>query len=199
MRLPPLTPRAANAPGSDARVGDVKYAEGLHWHQLLFHRPSKKVLFHEPYGGPIAARGSIARAFNQSDGPVAGWTLESLRVALQSCTFECGVWEDWVSEVAVDWLQAGCTVSLSDYMASRNEITPLNQLTGAAKRAAQAKNNAFIAQRRRNARELLRRAYLEEGFVPSWGLSSVQIAAFSPSGSVTNPIFITASSDEEED
>ena len=84
-------------------------------------------------------------------------------------------------------------------VAARDEISPLNQLTGAAKKAAQAKNNAFIAQRRRNARELLRRAYLEEGFVPSWGLSSVQIAAFSPSGSVTNPIFITASSDEEED
>ena len=104
------------------------------------------------------------------------------------------------AERSVDWLQAGCTVSLSDYMSSRDEISPLNQLTGAAKKAAQAKNNAFIAQRRRNARELLRRAYLEEGFVPSWGLSGVQIADFSPSGSVANPVcFIDSSSDEEED
>ena len=70
---------------------------------------------------------------------------------------------------------------------------------GTAIRAAKAKNNAFIAQRRCNLRELLRRAYLEEGFVPSWGLSGVQVAAFSPSGSVANPIVAYSDSDGDFD
>ena len=107
----------------------------------------------------------------------------------RACT---GVWENWVSEVAADYVQLPDyeNVDFEDYLkgcvpAARvpheqsppnpahaqptlcrrlPEITALNGMGKRTKpyRDATAKNNAFIAQRRCNARDLLRSAHARE-------------------------------------
>ena len=159
----------------------VKYCESRHWLQLLAIAPIKRVIYHNPYGGELG-KTRIVRCFNISKGPLNGWSFESASVSLQSCTWECGAWEDWVSEVAADYVQgADYSLTFASYMQSRPEITPLNGLKSTALDRAKAKNNAFIGQRRCNARSLLQSAD-EQGLLP-WGGAGVQIAAFSPSPS----------------
>ena len=142
----------------------VKYCESRHWLQLLAIAPIKRVIYHNPYGGELG-KTRIVRCFNISKWPLHGWSFESASVSLQSCTWECGVWdngrttcrEDWVSEVAADYVQgADYSLTFASYMQSRPEITPLDGLKGTALDRAKAKNNAFIGQRRCNARAYYR-------------------------------------------
>eukprot|EP00966_Prymnesium_polylepis_P290785 6715989-Prymnesium_polylepis.1 len=67
---------------------------------------------------------------------------------LQSCGYECGVWEDFVSEVAVDYATNGGGRGFEAYLRGRAEITPLHGLRGKKREEAKAKNNSFIAKRR---------------------------------------------------
>ena len=108
------------------------------------------------------------------------------------------MWEDYVSEVAVDYERllrdnaAAAPAGFDDYLRGRPEITPLDGLRSksAAKEAAKAKNNAFIAQRRVDARALLRSA-LEQGYLP-WGADyHVQYGDFSPAGAAGDPIVLS--------
>jgi hypothetical protein len=108
------------------------------------------------------------------------------------------MWEDYVSEAAVDYERllrdnaAAAPAGFDDYLRGRPEITPLDGLrsTSAAKDAAKAKNNAFLAQRRVDARALLRSA-LEQGYLP-WGADyHVQYGDFSPAGAAGDPIVLS--------
>lgn len=173
----------------------VKYAEGLHWHQLLAFSDRKLLMYHEPYGGSLASRAPIARAFATSKGPPAGWELVSLRVTLQSCTWECGIWEDFVSEVAADFVASDSALSFEAYLRARAEITPLDGLKGAPKETAKVKNNTFIAQRRVTARKLLRDAF-ERQLLPHEGDAGSALALFNEGGSVRKPIVLEDDDDE---
>ena len=125
------------------------------------------------------------------------------QLRLQSCTWECGVWEDWVASVAVDYdglLRDGGAQPppFDEYLRTRPEITPLDKLKGVALDSAKAKNNAFIAQRRIDARALLRSA-LARGVLP-WGADcQVQYADFSPTGTAGNPIDLLSSDDDSDE
>ena len=115
------------------RLRMFKYCESRHWLQLLAIAPIKRVVYHNPYGGELG-KTRIVRSFNISKGPSHGWSFESASVYLQSCTWECGVWEDWVSEVAADYVQgADFSLPFASYMRSRPEITPLDGLKGTAR------------------------------------------------------------------
>ena len=135
-----------------------KYAERLHWHQLLFFADEKMVFYHEPYGTKLGDRADIVKAFKDSLGPSNGWEFKSVLVMLQSCGYECGVWEDFVSEVAVDYATNGGGRGFEAYLRGRAEITPLHGLRGKKREEAKAKNNSFIAKRRCTARTLLQEA-----------------------------------------
>jgi len=85
-----------------------------------------------------------------------------------------------------------------EYLRTRPEITPLDKLKGVALDSAKAKNNAFIAQRRIDARALLRSA-LARGVLP-WGADcQVQYADFSPTGTAGNPIDLLSSDDDSDE
>ena len=177
----------------------LKYSEALHWHQLFFIQSAKLVLHHEPYGGRLGRGSAIGRAFTQCQ--AAGWQLGDVRVCLQSDGYQCGPWVDWVSEVAAAYVGSGSNASFEEYLGSRKEISPLNGLTGAAFDRAKAQNDKFIAGRRVAAREKLQHAFqsgFKPSFMPSWEAASVQIAAFSPTGTVENPMVIDSSDEEDE-
>ena len=146
-------------------------------------------MYHEPYGGSLGSRAPIALAFATSKGPSAGWELVSLRVTLQSCSWECGIWVDFVSEVAADFVASASAMSFEAYLRARAEITPLNGLKGAPKDAAKVTNNTFIAQRRVTARQLLRDAF-EQQLLPHEGDTGSALALFNEGGSVRDPIVV---------
>ena len=83
-------------------------------------------------------------------------------------------------------------ISIIFTICRRDEITPLNGLSGTRKDRAKAKNNAFIAKRRCNARKLLQAAH-DAGRLP---FQPVQVATFSRNGTVENPVDLESSEDE---
>jgi len=110
------------------------------------------------------------------------------------------VWEDFVSEAAADYvLDVEGNRSFEDYLKGRMEITPLNGLgpRSLAYRQATAKNNAFIATRRSNMRELLQQAN-DRGVLPCTNYEANERRGYVGTGTTDDQIIAYSSESEPE-
>ena len=75
----------------DEKLLMIKFVKNIHWHQLLLFPELKQLCYHEPFGGSLHINvPEVKAAFEDSVGPTNGWSTRSIRVALQSCDWECG-------------------------------------------------------------------------------------------------------------
>ena len=141
------------------------YCQDQHWHGLFFAIPEQRVYYFEGYGvhePPPAIRGAVDA--------LPGWSLHSLKLELQTDGCNCGPWDLVAAQLFVDYVNGSDWGScrFREFAVAelqRSGVADLAQVQRGQKRAASARNVAYIQERRGDLRATLRAA-ARNGWLP---------------------------------
>mmetsp|Transcript_16095 Transcript_16095/g.51367 ORF Transcript_16095/g.51367 Transcript_16095/m.51367 type:complete len:453 (-) Transcript_16095:205-1563(-) len=146
------------------------FCSGSHWHVLIVLARCADVIYWEATGGSAALRARHP-LFSAIDTVIAEAgagprpKLRAMQLRLQSDGWNCGVWAVVLVEKLIEFVDAGGSGSLDDFMRADTRFVDMSAQVGQKKREADARNKAFIGAQRDRFRTELRDAAGRDGLL----------------------------------